>query len=315
MKNPIVNGDEAAEIDKAVARLLSEFRGLEPPLNLDAVRDRLKLDREYYSSKDPSHLRQVVHALKVGAKQVLANPILIAQAIRNFDLKALYFADQKRILIDRELPKLKHRWAEGHEIGHSLAWWHGDYLLGDTELELRPDCHATIEAEANYACGQLLFLQNRFVEEAMARPVCMETIRHLKSVFGNTWTSTLWRFVEEYRGQEPLVGIVCPHPKHLPKSFDPSQPCRYVIQSPAFRQQFKRVSELTLFSEIASYSGAQRGGPLGSKTVCLTDDNGIKREFRFQTESNTYEALTLGVCTEKAKSVTYTVGSFQTANH
>ena len=50
MKNPIVNGDEAAEIDKAVARLLSEFRGLEPPLNLDAVRDRLKLDREYYSS-------------------------------------------------------------------------------------------------------------------------------------------------------------------------------------------------------------------------------------------------------------------------
>ncbi|GAA4446223.1 hypothetical protein [Novipirellula rosea] len=293
MKNPIVDGDEAEEIDNAVSRVLSEFRGLEPPLDLDAVRARLNLDREYYSSRDPGHLRQVVHALKVGAKQVIANPMLVADAIKSFDLRALFFADQKKILIDRELPKLKHRWAEGHEIGHSLAWWHKDFLLGDSETELSPACHATIEAEANYACGQLLFLQNRFVEEAMDMPVSMATIKQLKTTFDNTWTSTLWRYVEDYRGPEPMVGIVCPHPRRLPEGFDRAKPCRYVVQSRQFREKFSNVSELALFELISSYVGGQRGGRLGGKEVLLTDDNGIAHSFDFETHSNTYEALTL----------------------
>ena len=135
MKNPLVSGDEADEIDKAVARLLSEFRGLEPPLSLNAVRARLKLDREYYSSKDPSHLKQIIHALKIAGKQVIENPMLVGEAIRTFDLRALFFADQRKILIDKELPILKHRWAEGHEIGHSLAWWHRDFMLGDDSFD------------------------------------------------------------------------------------------------------------------------------------------------------------------------------------
>ena len=41
-----------ARIDKAVSRVLSEFRGLEPPLSFKMVRERLNLDVEYYSSKD-----------------------------------------------------------------------------------------------------------------------------------------------------------------------------------------------------------------------------------------------------------------------
>jgi len=294
LKNPQVGPGEAAEINKAVSRLLSEFKGLEPPIDLDMVRDRLKLDREYYSSKDPSRMKEVVHALKVAGKNVLADPMLLGRAIVKMDLKSLFFWDQKRILIDIELPKLKHRWAEGHEIGHSLTWWHKDYLLGDSDNELSLACHATIEAEANYAGGQLLFLQDRFIEEAMSRPVTMETIKILKGIFGNTWTSTLWRFIEQYRGPEPLVGVVSVHPKYLPEDFNSSQPCRYVIQSPKFREMFSSVDERTLFSKIQSYCGSQKGGPLGNAELLLVDDNGNEHNFDFHTHSNTYQALTIG---------------------
>ena len=47
--------------------------------------------------------------------------MILGQAIRKLDLRALFLMDQDRILIDQELHHAKHRWAEGHEIGHKLA--------------------------------------------------------------------------------------------------------------------------------------------------------------------------------------------------
>ena len=35
-------------------------------------------------------------------------------------------------------------------------------MLGDTEQTLTPACHQVMEAEANYAAGQLIFLAKRF---------------------------------------------------------------------------------------------------------------------------------------------------------
>jgi len=80
---------------------------------------------------------------------------------------------------------------------------------------LSPTCHATIEAEANYAASQLLFLQDRFVAEAMSLPVSMDSLKILKQRFGNSNASTLWRMVEQYAGPHPLLGIVSEHPHRL----------------------------------------------------------------------------------------------------
>lgn len=295
MKNPLVSGFEAKEIDAQVAKLLRDLGNPEPPLRLEVVRDRLQLDLQYYSSTDHSFVRDTVHAVKVAGKQILRRPSILIDAIKQASLRALLLPDRKRILIDSELPKLKHRWAEGHEIGHDLTPWHKEYLLGDSEDELSPACHATIEAEANYACGQLLFLQERFVDEMMSLSLTIDSVNYLADLFGNTRTSTLWRLVEQYRGSKPIVGIVSCHPIRLEKDFDAKQPCRHVIQSPVFRQRFSNVTEIELFSGVQSYCGSQSGGPLGDGEVLLRDDNGAKHVFQFETFHFFHYALTMGV--------------------
>ena len=54
---------------------------------------------------------------------------------------------------------IQDRWNEAHEVGHSIIPWHDNLLLGDNEFSLNPNCHEQMEAEANFAAGQLLFLQ------------------------------------------------------------------------------------------------------------------------------------------------------------
>lgn len=304
MKNPLVTSHEAREITEQVSKLLRDVGNPEPPLSLQIVRDRLELDLQYYSSTDHSFVRDTVHAIKVAGKQILKRPALMIDAILAFDLRAFWLPDSKRVLIDQDLHPLKHRWAEVHEIAHSIIPWHTEYLLGDGDTELSPACYATIEAEANYGCGQMLFLQNRFVEEAMSLPATLDSLKQLKQRFGNTHTSTLWRMVEEYRGAEPVVGIVSVHPIRLSDDFNPSEPCRYVIQSAKFREQFAKITEGELFEAMQSYCGGQGGGPLGTDQIVLTDDNGQQHEFLFETfcfrykkpdQSQGFQALTLGV--------------------
>ena len=50
-----------------------------------------------------------------------------------------------------------------------------------------------------------------------------------------------------------------------------------------------------MFKAVASYCGAQTGGPLGNSEMILTDDNGDHHRFNFEKFFNRYDALTLGV--------------------
>ena len=272
----------------------------EPPFSLQVARDRLELDLRYYSSADTSAFEGFVHKLKVGTKQFFRRPKLMVEAVRQLDLRAMYLPDLKRILMDADLKDIKKRWAEAHEIGHSLIWWHSDYLLGDSDCELNPSCHATIEAEAHYAAGQLLFLGDRFVDEAMSSELSFKNVNKLHRSFKNSLTSTLWRYVEEYRGAKPLVGIVSGHPRYPDDGFDPAAPCRYTVQSPFFRQQFSGVTERQLFAAIGSYCWShQKRGPLGEAEVQLLDDNGEAHLFHFESFRGHY-VLTLGRYLRKA---------------
>lgn len=92
-----------------------------------------------------------------------------------------------------------------------------------------------------------------------------------------------------------LLGVVSVHPHYPPDDFDPTAPCRYFITSPRFDQMFPHVTEVEVFNHILSYCSWKKRGPLGSGEVILTDLEGTCHQFQFETFSNCYDALTLGV--------------------
>ena len=286
----------ANDIDKRVKRVLRGLDYPEPPLRLEDVRELLQLDREFYTSDNPSVVKEVISRMRVAGIQVYKRPTLLVDAIEKFSLKALYLPDRKRILLDKTLPKLKHRWNEAHEIGHSIIPWHHDVMLGDNNLTLSQDCREQVEAEANFAAGRLLFLCDRFADEAKSLEPSIATIQELKRIFGNTLSTTLYRFVESVGDDLPIVGMITRHPhiSQRPSDFDPFDPCRHFIRSPAFVRRFRTVSELEMFEKVAGYCGAQKGGPLGEDVLLLADDNGDQHGFYFETFFNRYDALTLG---------------------
>jgi len=296
VKALILSPRTAADIDAQVDKILRAVGQPPPPLDLRILRDHLKLNREYYSSTDDSALRETIRRLTLAGRQILNRPTLLLDAIRKFSLQALWLPDRKRILIDQDVPELKHRWNETHEMGHSIIPWHSELLHGDDKQTLTLSSQAALEAEANYAAGQLLFMRNTFADEARSRPAGFATLRELKKMFGNTMTSTMWRYVEQADPARPTVGVVSahPHPSRQTEGFDPLRPCRHMMQSSAFAERFSNVDELQVFGIIQQYCGAQRGGLLGAAEVFLTDDRGDQHVFQFETFYNRYEALTLG---------------------
>lgn len=295
MRNILLSRPTATDIESQVRKVLRGLGNPEPPLRLDDVRELLRLDRGYYSTSNDSFLRETVSRLAVAGAQIVERPTLLLDAVRKFDLRALYLPDRRRILLDESQPTPKQRWNEAHEIGHSILPWHEDLMLGDHEQSLTPGCHAQIEAEANYTAGQLLFLQDRFLSAANDSTPTLDSVRSLKGGFGNTYTTTFWRFIEGAHTDMPMIGLIGPHPKRLPAGFDASAPFRYVIESPAFAATFDSIETQTLHRAVSSYCGSQRAGPLGSAEIVLTDRNGDGQIFHFETFCNSYDCLTLGV--------------------
>lgn len=296
-KNRILSAKTAQDIDQRVERVLKGLGNPEPPLRLEDIRHLLKLDRRFYTAKDPSAVQETISRIRVATIQLYERPTLIFDAIKKFSLKALYLPDRKRILLDGSLPEKKHRWNEAHEIGHSLIPWHEDMMHGDNAHTLSTDCHEQVEAEANFAAGRMLFLRDRFTDEARALEPSLESVRQLHGRFGNTWSTTLYRFVEMAGADRPLVGLITDHPhvSRRPANHDPAKPCRHFIQSPSFAARFSRMPEKDVFAAVAGYCGSQRGGPLGASELILTDDNGDQHRFYFETFFNRYDALTLGI--------------------
>ncbi len=296
MKNVFLKARTVADIDDQISKILRGLGNPEPPVDLRVVRDLLKLDRGYYSTTDDGLLRETISRLKVAGLQVLKRPTLLGDAVKSLSLKALYLPDQKRILLDKDLPPLKHRWNEAHEIGHDVIPWHLGMMFGDNEQTLTPACHEIMEAEANYAAGQLLFLGGRFLKEAHDIAPGLSEVLALGKRFGNTMTSTLWRFAEQAHKDRPMLALVTghPHPAKRKPDFNPADPCRYCVQSPAFQERFGDAREVDLFNIVAGYCRPQRGGVLGQGEAVLRDRNSDQHDFRFETFFNGHEALTLG---------------------
>lgn len=299
----------AQDIDQRVARVIEGLGNPEPPLDLASVRELLKLDRQFYTLDDPTLMNEVISRIRVATIQVFRRPTLLLDAIKKLSIQALYIPDQKRILLDQDLPEKKHRWNEAHEIGHSLLPWHEDIMFGDNKLTVSQECHAQMELEANYAAGRLLFLRERFVAEARSVESEISSIQKLHRMFGNTLSSTLYRFVEAASNDCPMVGLITghPHEDYRSEDFDPLNPCRHLIRSPGFSEKFGKISERDIFACLEQYCLPKRGGPLGEADLILFDDNGAQHIFHFETFYNSYDALTLGVYIEERTS---TVAAF-----
>jgi hypothetical protein len=262
----------------------------EPPLDLNAVRELLRLDRAYYSSTDHGVLREVVHRMKVAGKQIMKRPAILVDVIKKMELRALWLPDGRRILIDSDMPSLKQRWGEAHEIGHSIVPWHEWLSHGDHKRTLSYTCGLKIEAEANYAAGRLLFLQDRFVDEVRSSDVCFENIRKLGKVYGNTITSTLWRTIESL--EVPAFGLVSIHPQEKPQ--DDTSPVRHYLRSVSFAESFSSVSHMQLFHILADFCFG-KCGLIGTEEVLIKDDNNVEHVFVVECFHNYYDALTLGI--------------------
>lgn len=302
-KNLLLKPRTIRDIDDRIDRVLRGLGNPEPPLYLEDARELLELDLEFYSADDPGILREAVSRIRVGAIQAFRRPMRIFEAVKKWDLQSLYVPDHKRILLDKGLPQKKHRWSEAHEIVHSLLPWHDGMMHGDNKWTLSQGCHEKVEAEANFGAGRLLFLRDRFTEEARDVPLNLESIKQLKGDFGNTFSSTLWRFVETVGTERPVVGMISchPHVSRRPADFNPAEPCRHCIQSSAFAAHFGKLTEVDLFEAIATYCAPKLGGPLGVAELILTDDNGDEHRFVFESFFIRYrapavgEALTLGI--------------------
>lgn len=295
-KNYILRRRTEQGIDERVERLLNRLGNPEPPLDLAVVRDALDLDLAYFRKDDPSLADDVISVLRVAGKQLIKRPTLFLDVVRKLDIRAFYLPDEKRILLDSGLHEAKFRWVEAHEMGHSMLPWHDGAMLGDQRQTLSPTCHAEIEAEANFAAARMLFLRDRFAQEARDYEPSLESVKALKPRFGNTYTTTFWRCIESWGVSRPMVGLVTghPHPQKREADFNPAAPCDHFVQSPAFAKGFSLCDEAGLFDLVAGYCNRARGGPLGAAELVLHDDNGDPHIFAFET-AKWGHALTLGI--------------------
>lgn len=290
MKALILKPRVRRDIQMKVDRILRELDNPEPPLRLELVRELLDLDRSFFTSESEGLMQTAFSRLKRAGKQILKRPTLLGDAVKKFNLRALYIPDQKRILIDDSIPQPKHRWLEAHEIGHDLLPWHHDMMLGDDDITPTPAVHEKIEAEANYAAGILLFLSDRFIEECRSVDPTIASAQGLKKRYGNTFTTTLWRMIEHVGEDRPMIGLIGQHPQNFRSD---TASFRHVIPSPAFDQRFDVPSVVSLGDRIKNYCWGRKG-PIGEGELVFSARDGSRHLFEFETFYNGYDALTLG---------------------
>lgn len=289
IRNVFLEEASAADIDAKVGRLLANLGPRPERISLEEVRDLLKLDLKYYSKSNPTTVDHLLHNLKVGAKQVLKDPLLLARAIAKFDLKALYVPERRQIYIDGDLHEIKKRWSEAHEVVHSLIPWHAGYALGDTKSTLSPACHEIIEAEANFGAGRLLFPRDMFRVACASSLPSMAGLKDIAKHFGNSITSTLWRYVEEC--PNPAFGLISQHPH---SGGAPHDVVEYFIRSKFFCDRFPDIDEEHLLGHVRAHCSHRTRGPLGQGDVVISDAHGSRHRFLVDVFSNGHGVLTLG---------------------
>lgn len=296
MSEELVAELEKRDIGGQIQRILRDLGNPEPPLNLADVRSLLSIDLQYYRSTDPGLIAELTHRFNLlGRRTIPGLGRHLASALSKSKLCAFWVPDSTRILLDQDVPQAKHRWIEAHEITHSVTPWHKDFLLGDARQTLDPACHASLEAEANYGAGRLLFMDDRFGADARDLSFDFKSIKRLADRYANSIVSTFWRTVEERNPGQAAFGLISVHPHHADVgAHDGEDPWRYFIRSALFRTQFGNISPADVFDLVARHATRRRTGPILLAEDVLPDVTGKIFEFRVESFSNSYALLTLG---------------------
>ena len=275
-----------AEIERIAAATLRDAGLTEPPLSVEKLLQYVQLHRDYYDLANPGFLDRAKHKLRIDGHKLV-------DIINKVRLQAVLLFDENRICIDQELPKIKHPWASCHETGHRLLPWHKPFFFGDTAQTLDPNYQADLEAEANYAAGRLLFLGNRFTEEAKDLVPTIKVIKSLAKRYRASLTTTLRRYVEQ--GPDFAMAMLVSTPPWSKQPAGQEHRWRHFIPSGRFSTLFPEIAAESLRTVLDEHVAYRRGGKVAEFRLELVDARGDRHELRAWSFNNQYYLLTLFV--------------------
>lgn len=282
------------DIDRLVRRVLRDSGSAEPPLDIANVLRVLNLDREFYDLEEPRLLKRIQHRVRVGARR-------LAEYLDKIKLQALLLFDDRRVLLDKELPEIKHDWATAHEAGHGLIPWHREFWRGDTLETLDPAWHEELEAEANYAASGLLFCGQAFTEEAQDFRPCWSAVEKLRRRYKKSLHLTARRFVE-HGPDVPMVLLVSTAAWDEPLR-DQATRVRHIVLSPSFDARFQPPDPDWLRGMVDARTEKRRGGPVGEIDCRLRAHDGEAHLFHGECFYNGYYVMSLLVHRSPAASL------------
>jgi hypothetical protein len=274
------------EIERIAAATLRDAGLTEPPLSVEELLRHVQLPRDYYDLANPGFLDRAKHKLRIQSRKLV-------DIINKVRLQAVLLFDENRICIDQDLPKIKHPWASCHETGHRLLPWHKPFFFGDTAQTLDPAYQADLEAEANHAAGRLLFLGDRFSEEARDLVPTVESVKVLAKRYRASLTTTLRRYVEQ--GPDVAMAMLVSTPPWGEQPNDQEHRWRHFVPSERFSVLFPDVSADSLRAAIDSHAVYRRGGKVAEFRLGLIDARGDRHELRAWSFNTQHYLLTLFV--------------------
>ncbi|GAB2188256.1 hypothetical protein LAB1_55670 [Roseibium sp. LAB1] len=310
---PQIGQYEVQDINDRIARLLRDMGNPQPPLRLEEVRAQQKLDLTYYSKSDLGLLDEIAHRTVLAGKAVVSAVKSMREVVERYGIRGmLMHADgNRRIFIDKdEVKQLKRRFVIAHEIAHDLLDWHRELLLGDNESTLSPVCHQMMEAEANYGARRLIFLGDRFQQEARDYDFNWKTVSDLKNRFGNTLTTTLWQMICERDPSHPTFGLISKHPYYadICKKVKEGS-VAYFPRSQGLIKQFPALTPEIAYAAVCQHATRRKSGPIGSGESIFYDANGEPHLFEVYSFCNRYDLLTYGLYL-KPYSHIHAIGTF-----
>lgn len=177
----------SAEATKKLAQsLLAECGLLEPPLNLDVLYDKLKLER--YS-------------------RLFQNDCVWQNYKLPKDIRAILDVNEKLVIINCGAHEKQQFFASAHEVGHFVIPWQRELLYFCSIWDLKEKTRKLFEQEANIFAAEILFYSDLFTLESRDLSFGMQSIIELAERYNVSLEAAARRYVE--RSHIPCALMVC----------------------------------------------------------------------------------------------------------
>ncbi len=212
-----------------------------PPIKVTDVLAHLNLHCEYYDLNDPNLIDEIKHVLKVQVDK-------LKNVLRQINFLAATIPGERRIFIDKNVHETKKKWASLHEAAHNVLPWHKAFAHADTAEMLMPEFQMQLEQEANYGVQRMLFMGDRFKDNALDSKPSIAAISELKDEYDASWESVLRHYVLNTH-DVPMMLVVCPlfwnptHPNY-------QRGYRYFLRSTSCIERFPNLRTDALLKQF-----------------------------------------------------------------